>query len=58
MVTMDVHDIVVGLYPSIPIADGVDVGTRVLQQHADKINMFGLDTPQVTEFNIDVRAEI
>eukprot|EP00117_Sycon_ciliatum_P026380 scpid50209/ scgid5094/ len=43
IVTMDV----VGLYPSIPIREGVEAVGDVLQQHSPLINMFGLSVGEV-----------
>jgi len=50
IVTMDV----VSLYPSIPIDDGVEAVVRVLTEHQQDINMFGLDITQVRELLIYV----
>ncbi|XP_065192460.1 uncharacterized protein LOC135823546 [Sycon ciliatum] len=44
-VTMDV----VALYPSIPIVDGIEAVTRVLQQHVSDIDTFGLSILQIKE---------
>ncbi|XP_065176010.1 uncharacterized protein LOC135805799 [Sycon ciliatum] len=45
IVTMDV----VALYPSIPIAEGVEAVARVLQQHIESVDTFGLSVEQIEE---------
>ncbi|XP_065195392.1 uncharacterized protein LOC135826718 [Sycon ciliatum] len=45
IVTMDV----VALYPSIDIAEGVEAVARVLQQHIESVDTFGLSVEQIEE---------
>ncbi|XP_065198352.1 uncharacterized protein LOC135829899 [Sycon ciliatum] len=40
---------VVALYPSIPIAEGVEAVARVLQQHIESVDTFGLSVEQIEE---------
>ena len=37
------------LYPSIPIAEGVEAVARVLQQHIESVDTFGLSVEQIEE---------